>query len=744
MKSTDSKIQIMEAMMGNRKMAKMLRDSINAPVGSTSRARAQRVFNIMHKLRANRDGAGGPGYSYTPSNPMPQNVPVNDNTPRNMVIFPSFPNLRVSLDGKGGPGFSSYVPTLSSPPILSNPLAGKERDVNVSVPSLTDLWGKFSGAYNRASQQSLLPPREDSTMAGRLFGDTQFQNIKGFTLPSFSRTQTPSGAEAPSPVGGTQTTMGSTPGYMMAGRPTVSGPFTTAPQATPEISKVSMPGTEGPQYTPQTGVGTRDGDYVYTAQGWQHQPAPGGGDTGGGTGGGDTPTREMTGVEKAVAAGLGPTGYAREEMARQGVKTLGEQFDENEVSIWDKYNIPGLTTNYRVLEYIGSRLPEVLKGYIRDNDVFLNQVDQQINGFIKDIRGQDLSNPVNQAETQSYLGYLYTLRGERNQRYIDYVNSAVDKFSDDLKFAYNVRQDAVASAEKALERADTLTSYEYQEHMTALKEQYEAVKNAPLLELQKKGLEMDILYKQAQISKTVGEYGSVASYFEVYPEFQKANILGVVKGYAYPGAGDFSRELSDLIEMYPEKGANNLAKYYTDAVLNTLAHPDGTEIEGDRLVGFYEKKRLADEAIAGFQYLAENSDVGSVAWEAFNSSAALIGEALSRQTATSLSKYSSMILDATKGLTGERKVLWDKNVTEEDFKADIKKRTGTGTSGEENVDPGIASLIYNTYKDLATGNTTPAQAIESMTTDWNTGEALSPDKFLENIMSSYVSNQYNL
>ena len=102
--------------MRHPETSKLIKEALNSPVGSTSRAKVQKVFNIMNKLHSSHDGMGGPGmvniqsmYS-TPDSPMTR----PQSTPRSVVIFNKIPtpkinyggnSARIKHDGAGGPGY---------------------------------------------------------------------------------------------------------------------------------------------------------------------------------------------------------------------------------------------------------------------------------------------------------------------------------------------------------------------------------------------------------------------------------------------------------------------------------------------------------------------------------------------------------------------------------------------------------------------------------------------------------------
>jgi len=102
--TTSSKGALFQGMMRNPQSGNLLREAFKSPLGSTSRAKAQKSFSIMSKLHnANygMDGAGGPGIpgmmpEQTSFDQIPEAQPA---TPKNMVIFHRIPTPKINFSG---------------------------------------------------------------------------------------------------------------------------------------------------------------------------------------------------------------------------------------------------------------------------------------------------------------------------------------------------------------------------------------------------------------------------------------------------------------------------------------------------------------------------------------------------------------------------------------------------------------------------------------------------------------------
>lgn len=142
-----SQSEIFKGMMRNPANAKLMKEALASPIGSTSRQKAKKLFSIMNKLHASRDGMGGPGMMYDQmaygQYPAPENNPieVNGEGSKGMVIFHKIPKPNINFtdtpqpmslkpnigrhDGSGGPGDSIFN--------MSNPYSQSSMSPNMST-----------------------------------------------------------------------------------------------------------------------------------------------------------------------------------------------------------------------------------------------------------------------------------------------------------------------------------------------------------------------------------------------------------------------------------------------------------------------------------------------------------------------------------------------------------------------------------------------------------------------------------
>ena len=224
-----TKGEILKSMLRRPETAKLIKEALSSPVGSTSREKAKKIFSIMNKLHVSHDGAGGPGTMYErmggsqPSPEMdPSHIPTDNS--KGMVIFHKIPKPKItygnsaskfkaragSFDGYGGPGIpdgagglfgdmGSILSTFTKPftDYLSTPIA--------SLPSLPS-------STPTTVTPSTPAPNMSTPGGGVAYGggiNSSYQNLPNLTpsytpapvtLPNTAPKTTPTPTPLPNPI----------------------------------------------------------------------------------------------------------------------------------------------------------------------------------------------------------------------------------------------------------------------------------------------------------------------------------------------------------------------------------------------------------------------------------------------------------------------------------------------------------------------------------------------------------------
>lgn len=204
-----SKAEIFRGMMRRPETAKLIKEAMASPLGSTSRQKAQKIFSIMGKLHSSHDGMGGPGMIFNPMDtgqtmaPDTGPVTISNEDSKGMVIFHKIPKPRIIygkkvptkkqiLDGRGGPGDFSTLTAVSSP--LSS-LAGVQPQTGIpgfsSIPTFVSGAAKNTGSGYAQGSTPLLTGYP-SSMTNAEASALRSPAIRPSTLPNlYSLFETP-------------------------------------------------------------------------------------------------------------------------------------------------------------------------------------------------------------------------------------------------------------------------------------------------------------------------------------------------------------------------------------------------------------------------------------------------------------------------------------------------------------------------------------------------------------------------
>ncbi len=130
-----------------------------------------------------------------------------------------------------------------------------------------------------------------------------------------------------------------------------------------------------------------------------------------------------------------------------------------------------------------------LDSYVRGRDTYLKKIDSMIEDTKDQMLDMDMTNPTTGRRMNSYLNYLTTLKGRQNQRYVNYVDSAVKQHQSAVNAGiarYNILKQQYNEDKE-------MTQAQYETNLKIGEEMWETVKN-----VEKDGLNMTILQSKAQ------------------------------------------------------------------------------------------------------------------------------------------------------------------------------------------------------------------------------------------------------
>lgn len=426
-----------------------MRDAYNSPIGSTHRKRAQKIVSIMRKVGV-MDGQGGPGFPMQNA-PRPLMAPAPRDYSSVMVFPPAPPRQPINpgvMDGQGGPGFGNAGPFGTTP------------KVNPAQP--------FSSGFQQpAPSVSPTPP----SPAPRVPYDPMSSVGQGGALkPSDSA--------------------------IFAQNPLSSTPTTPTPSSTISPSGATIPWNSLSTNKTPTGVSLFPGDSQINEFGSNGGGTGDGSGSTDGSGSGDGGPSQYTGLAATTAdavgqnQGAGMFAYTQLLRSLPGMESvpddklpygaaLSGQFDALKDSLKKEYDLDRLLESKNAVISRGVTLEGDLVDYVQKRDEFLNQTNDMIEGYKNRMSTMDMSDPINAGQAQSYLDYLYTLRGRQNKRYIDYLDRSVDEYNKQLTAVSGNYDSALQLYRDDLTAKSNLTLQEYQMYFNSLSGMYQEIADAP-------------------------------------------------------------------------------------------------------------------------------------------------------------------------------------------------------------------------------------------------------------------------
>jgi len=534
-------------LLGHPKTKQLLRDAFDAPIGSTKRAKAQKLIKTYKAMNANKfdgqggamaygyyaskpknDGKGGPtdntGLSFDPSFVITNNKPKTEGFLDLRTILNSPTANKAALTSVSGSQTGS--PATSTPSSLFKNITMPTSSLNMSqVPSSSPYSFKQSPITSSGSFTNTL---KTETKDKQPIGATTTSKNYGLPSPTTEKTD-PSkltiGAGTFKPTGSTGNKDDQTfnqaieTGKKMLeeGKPwgevwwTIRNKVKTGtneeidkalnkdvwskPNAYEEWKKQKeQPVSEekiDPNQQYQNLVGDQTGET--NADETTKNPSEYG------------TLSEV--VQSAVNLGLGPTTLTTmmlsnrkklaeilgvpEESLPTGPTLAGTLQDEadrmqKESGLDEQYNY--------LLERIqtGKGLDTTLDAYVTGKDEYIKAVNETKDKLESFKEGVDMTNPFFQDTVGQYEKYLDILKGRQQKRYADFIKTSVDKYTADTEYLSNLYDKQSENFQTKLKYALEGKTEDFNNLKDMFKEMYENVENRETKDLEKQKLYNDV------------------------------------------------------------------------------------------------------------------------------------------------------------------------------------------------------------------------------------------------------------
>lgn len=453
---------VINSIMNNPKLSRIIHEAVSAPLGSTKRAKAKSIISILKKTsqqpggQGGYDGQGGPSIGIgsqpvtsansllktTPSvAPLsglsikgisgigsPTASPITDTSKGNrVVIFPNAPALKTSIGSNSG--VSSAMSTLYGPsytaPKTNLDLSGIKLSSDIKPLFTTSGSSGISGAPST--------PKVSPVIA-QFNADVEKQKtarIAAQVATTQTTTQKPDGTvsktvvEKPVTPVSTQTKTGT------------SG-------STGSTMGKTTPSTGGSTTTPTTGID----EVKYASLEDAYNAAP-----------------------TFIKQNLGPEYFAQTMLSVMG----DGQIDQLENTLKKSLGLDELLKKKTDLEKENPTIKQDLTDYVKARDEYIKDINTQMDVLDNTMATTDISNPVTNAMYQNYKDYLLSLKGKQNQRYADYVNRSIEEYNTDLTNTQN----QYANALKLFNDSKSDIQSKYDNTKKVLVDMYKTLEDAP-------------------------------------------------------------------------------------------------------------------------------------------------------------------------------------------------------------------------------------------------------------------------
>ncbi|MCK5409242.1 MAG: hypothetical protein KAJ30_03175, partial [Candidatus Heimdallarchaeota archaeon] len=154
-----------------------------------------------------------------------------------------------------------------------------------------------------------------------------------------------------------------------------------------------------------------------------------------------------------------------------------EQLNDLRDSVDKKHKIEDQLDNLFKLQQRNLTIEDDFKSYIRGKDEYLGDIDNLLDGAETKIAQMDTSNPYVAQRMEMYVNYLTVLQGRQNKRYIDFLDSGIQKHKNDIDSATNIYDMSIAQANKEYEEIGTVTVESYNMMKTMLEDIYNNIES---------------------------------------------------------------------------------------------------------------------------------------------------------------------------------------------------------------------------------------------------------------------------
>ena len=303
------------------------------------------------------------------------------------------------------------------------------------------------------------------------------------------------------------------------------------------------------------------------------------------------------------------------------------------------------------LNSLSSNFVPTLKSYMKGKDQYMKFIDSMIDQQKESLHNLDMGDPAVAARYNNYMGYLTTLKGRQNERYGNYLTSAISDYEAEVKTAQDNYDTFYKNAGEILNQQNTLDQNTYNDIFKRGESLYAELDGA-----YEKQLRIGILENQKIAGDIENGVNGVDSPFAIDPDYFKKVKL-YQDNFLVQDDSDYSnpKGVLDPIKIGPEgliglysQVAQTGSEGNTVALTEVIAEgfKKAIQLSGD--AGSKENLEKIKEIKEKISQLRDSGYEEAISW-ADNINNALFSEKVT-QSAAYIQKNIGTIRDAVKHL----------------------------------------------------------------------------------------------
>jgi len=168
-----------------------------------------------------------------------------------------------------------------------------------------------------------------------------------------------------------------------------------------------------------------------------------------------------------------------------------------------KHNIEGLEDNMETLASRGLNIEQNLQDYVTGRDQYIEELDGLIDSTKDSMSNMDLSDIKVRKPMDSYMNYLYVLKGRQQKRYVDFVKMGIDYHNDELQRVKMTYDSEYKKFEEEFNKMSAVQEEDYDKVYSAIGNLYTMLENEDSIIMDKAKKHLEVIKIESEIASDI-------------------------------------------------------------------------------------------------------------------------------------------------------------------------------------------------------------------------------------------------